>query len=320
MLMKKVLIPQDINECGKQFLKEKGYTVIIGNGFDVETVKRDVVDCDAIIARTNPYPADVIAAGKKLKIIARYGVGTDNVDIAAAEKQGVYVTITKNCNSNSVAEHTITLLLSLAKNIIRYDTGVRKGKWGLRNTMPGDELRGKVLGIIGLGAIGSEVARIAHEGFRMNILGYDAYTDTSKLPSYIKIVSSLRDIFTQADAVTLHVPSTPETHDMINKDTLKTMKKSSYLINAARGGIVNEADLYEALTNNIIAGAALDVFEAEPPSPDNKLFTLDNFITTPHNAGLTIEASDAMSLSCAQAVDDVLEGREPKYPVNNPRI
>jgi D-3-phosphoglycerate dehydrogenase len=318
--MKKVLIPQDINECGKKFLRDKGYTVIMGSGFDAGTIKKEVADCDAIIARTAPYPADVIAAGKKLRIIARYGVGTDNIDVAAAEKQGVYVTIAKNCNSISVAEHTITLLLAVAKNIPYCDTGVRKGKWELRNTLPGVELRGKVLGIIGLGAIGSEVARIAHEGFKMDIIGYDAYANTSLLPPYIKAGISFEEVIRQADAISLHIPHTPETGNLINKGVLKTMKKSAYLINCARGGLVNEDDLYEALKNKIIAGAAMDVFAKEPPSADNKLFTLDNFIASPHNAGLTTESADAMALSDARAVDDVLNGRKPQYPVNNPNL
>lgn len=318
--MKKVLIPQDINECGKKFLRDRGYTVVIGSGCDTQTIKKEIVDCDAVIARTAPYPADVIAAGKKLKIIARYGVGTDNIDLAATEKHGVYVTIAKNCNSISVAEHTITLLLAIAKNITYCDAGTRKGKWELRNTLPGVELRGKILGIIGLGAIGGEVARIAHEGFKMNIIGYDAYVNTALLPPYIKAMPSFEEVAKQADAVSLHIPHTPETDNLINKDVLKTMKKSAYLINAARGGLVNEDDLYEALKNKIIAGAAMDVFTKEPPSTDNKLFTLDNFIASPHNAGLTTESTDAMALSDAQAVDDVLSGRKPRYPVNNPGI
>jgi D-3-phosphoglycerate dehydrogenase len=318
--MKRVLIPQDINECGKKFLRDKGYEVIVGSGFDAETIKKEVVDCDAIIARTAPYPADVIAAGKKLRIIARYGVGTDNVDVAAAEKQGVYVTIAKNCNSISVAEHTITLLLAIARNIPYCDTATRKGKWEVRNTLPGVEMRSKLLGIIGLGAIGSEVARIAHEGFKMDIIGYDAYANTSLLAPYIRTVSSVEDVLKEADAVTLHIPNTPETANMINKKSFSIMKKTAYLINAARGGLVNEEELYEALKNKTIAGAAMDVFAMEPPSTDNKLFRLDNFIATPHNAGLTIESADAMALSDAQAVDDVLNGRKPKYPINNPKV
>jgi D-3-phosphoglycerate dehydrogenase len=318
--IKRVLIPQDINEYGKKFLRDKGYEVFAGSGFDAATIKKEIVDCDAVIARTAPYSADVIAAGKKLRIIARYGVGTDNIDAAAAEKQGVYVTISKNCNSISVAEHTIALLLAIAKNISYGDTSIRKGRWEFRNVLLGVELRGKVLGIIGLGAIGNEVARIAHEGFKMEIIGYDAYANTSQLASCIQTVPSVEDILKQADAITLHVPHTPETANMINKNSFRIMKKTAYLINAARGGIVNEEDLYDALKNKIITGAAMDVFALEPPSTENKLFTLDNFIATPHNAGITIESAEAMALSAAQAVDDVLNGRKPRYPINNPKV
>lgn len=314
------MIPQDINECGKKFLRDKGYEVFIGNGFDAETIKKEIVDCDAVIARTACYSADVIAAGKKLRIIARYGVGIDNIDTMAAEKQGVYVTVAKNCNSISVAEHTMALLLGIAKNVSYYDTSIRKGGWESRNVLLGVELRSKILGIIGLGAIGNEVARIAREGFKMDVIGYDAYANTSQLASYIQIVSSVDDILKQADAVTLHVPHTPGTANMINKNSFRIMKKTAYFINAARGGIVNEEDLYEALKNKIIMGAAMDVFAVEPPSMENKLFTLDNFLASPHNAGITTESAEAMALSAAQAVDDVLNGRKPQYPSNNPKV
>jgi D-3-phosphoglycerate dehydrogenase len=317
--MYKVLIPQDISECGKNFLKEKGYKVIVGNGFDAETIKREIVDCDAVIARTEHYTADVIAAGKKLKVIARYGVGTDNIDVKAAEAQGVYVTIAKNTNVQSVAEHTIALMLAIAKNLVFCDAECKKGNWEIRNKLPGTELYGKTLGIIGLGAIGTATAIKAHEGLGMEIIGYDLYTDTSKLPEYINVVSTLEEVFMKSDVVSLHVPYTSETRNMVNKDSFKMMKPTAILINCARGGIVNEDDLYDALVKKEIAGAAMDVFEQEPANPANKLFTLPNFIASPHNAGLTQEARDAMSYSVAQAVDDVLSGRKPKYPINNPK-
>ena len=153
----------------------------------------------------------------------------------------------------------------------------------------------------------------------MNIIGFDAYADPSKLPEYIKIVS-LKEVFEQADAVSLHVPSTPETRNMVNREVLKKMKTTAYVINCARGGIVNEDDLYEALLNKEIAGAAMDVFNEEPAKSDNKLFLLPNFIASPHNAGLTHEASDGMAMSCAIAIDDVLSGRKPLYPINDPNV
>lgn len=314
----KVLIPQDIREAGKNYLKERGYTVVIGSGFDAATIKREIADADAVIMRTALYTADVIAAGKKLKVMARYGVGLDNVDVAAAEKQGVYVTVAKNCNLYSVAEHAIMLMLTLARSQVYVDRESRKGAWGLRNSHSIFEMRGKTLGIVGLGAIGQQTARMAHNGLEMTIVGFDPYADASKLPAYITLVG-FEELLKTADVISLHIPYTPETRYMFNAATLKMMKPSAYLINCGRGGIVNEDDLYAALKNNTIAGAGLDVFEQEPVDLSNKLLTLDNFTISPHNAGLTVEAADAMAVSAAQAVDDVLHGREPMYPVNNPK-
>ena len=313
----KVLIPQDVNESGKSYLRSKGYEVVLGSGFDVETIKREIVDADALLARTAPYPAEVIAAGKKLKVIARYGVGTDNIDVKFAESQGVWVTITKGANAVSVAEHTITLMLACAKNIVYLDEQTRQNHFEMRNKVPGIELRGKTLGIVGLGAIGREVADIAHNGLKMEIVGYDAFLPAG-LPDYIKVVSSPEEVFKAADVISLHVPSTPETVNMVCERTIGMMKPNAIIVNCARGGIVNEADLYKALKAHRIAGAGLDVFLSEPPEEDNKLFELSNFVCSPHNAALTAEAGAAMSLSCAHAIDDVLSGRKPQFPINNP--
>lgn len=316
--MYKVLIPQDINQAGKTYLKKHGYKIVVGKNWDTETIKREIMDSHAVIARTEKYPAEVIAAGKNLKIIARYGVGTDNIDVKAAEELGVIVTITKGANKQSVAEHTIALLLACAKNLIYCDKECRKGNWNVRNSVSGVELKGKKLGLIGLGDIGLAVAKKAHFGFEMEILGYDPYLDAKDLPDYIEVVQTIDDIFTKSDFISVHVPLTSQTKHMIDKELLEKMKPTAYLINCSRGGIVNESDLYEVLKNNRIAGAAMDVFEIEPATKDNPLFTLDNFIASPHNAGLTKEAAEAVALSAAKAVHYVLSGRKPEYPINNP--
>jgi len=314
----KVLIPQDIGQAGKDFLKTKGYEVVSGSGHDAETIKREVVDCDAILARTALYPAEVIAAGKKLKIIARFGVGTDNIDVKFAEQQGVWVTIAKGANSHSVAEHTVALMLACSKNMVYIDQQTKAGNWEIRNKFPITELKGKTVGIIGLGDIGRKVAAMVHDGLQMNVIGFDAFLPGG-LPGYIEVVSSAAEIFKRSDVVTIHVPGTPETMNMVGQKELSMMKPTAYLINCARGGIVNENDLYEALQSRKITCAAMDVFLKEPPELDNKLFKLDNFIASPHNAALTNEASTAMALSAAKAVDDVLSGRNPEHPINNPR-
>lgn len=320
--MKKVLIPQDITECGKNYLRDKGYEVVVGSGFDAETIKREGADADAIIMRTAIYSGDVIRACKKCKIYARYGVGLDNVDIPAATEMGAYVTVAKNTNQVSVAEHTVAMALALSKRLEQLDIKQREnaGKnYGLRNTLPTQELKGKVVAIIGLGMIGCEVAKKLHFGFEMDVIGYDAYADPAKLPDYIQTVS-LEECFCRGDVISLHVPATPETMNMINKETLAMMKPSAILVNCARGGIVNEDDLYEALEQGKIFGAGLDVFVHEPPQNNNKLFRLSNFIGSPHNAGMTTEARDNMSMSCAHAIDDVFQGKIPQYPVNKPSM
>ena len=314
----KVLIPQDVNQEGKDYLIERGYEVVVGSGWDPETIKREVADADALLCRTAQYPADVIAAGKKLKVMARYGVGTDNIDVKAAEAQGVYVTIAKNCNVDSVAEQTIALMLACAKHIPLLNNATRAGEFAQRNKIPTKELKGKVIGIIGMGAIGMAVARKAHFGFGMDVVGYDVFADKMDLPDFVESLKSVEDVLKKSDVVSLHVPATKETANMINKESIALMKDGAILINCARGGVVNEDDLYDALVSGKLFSAGMDVFQVEPPQPDNKLFTLDKFIASPHNAGLTKEAGVAMALSAAKAIDDVLSGRKPQYPINNP--
>jgi D-3-phosphoglycerate dehydrogenase len=318
--MFKVLIPQDIDESGKEFLRKNGYEVIIGSGSDAETIKREVVDCDALVVRTAPYTKDVISAGRKLKVIARFGVGTDNIDVRAAEEQGIYVTITRDVNAVSVAEHAIALMLGCAKKLVYFDKETRNGSWDLRNMIPTVELSWKTLGIIGLGAIGLETARKAHFGFDMKIISFARNRNKKSIPDYIELVDSVDDIFRNSDVVSLHVPRTKDTENLVNKTKFALMKPSSILVNTARGGIINEDDLYDALVNFKIACAACDVFDIEPPEKENKLLTLDNFIVSPHNAGLTTEAKIKMGLSAAKSVHDVLCGRKPDHPINNPKI
>ena len=315
----KILIPQDIDDEGKNYLKNIGYDVSVGSGFDAETIKREIVDADALIARTAPYPADVIAAGRRLKIIARHGVGADNVDIKFAEDHGIWVTITKNVNMSSVAEHVMLFLLACARRLVWEDKGVKGGNWtGVRFGATSTELRGKTLGVIGLGAIGRVVCEKAHFGLEMKILGCDAYTDAATLPDYVEVTDSMDEIFKRSDAITLHVPLNTETKYLVNERSLRLMKKSAFLVNCARGGTVDEEALYEALISGEIKSAAMDVFISEPINMDNKLIGLDNFICTPHDAAMTDKALVDMALSAARACDDVLSGREPEYPINNP--
>ncbi len=313
---KMVFIPQDVSQGAKDFLSEKGYDYKIGNQIDAAYLKKEVAGCDAILARTAEFSAEVINAGDCLRVIARHGVGVDNIDLTAAEKQGVWVTNAPFSNALSVAEHTISLINALAKCIYRHGTAFMAGDFEIRNRVRGMEYSGKTLGIVGLGRIGSIVAKKAALGLDMKVLCYDPYVD--KTEGYYETTDDLSFLLESSDFVTVHVPANEETTRMFGSSEFSLMKNSAFFINCSRGVVVNEADLIDALEKEEIAGAALDVFEQEPPAKDNPLFGLNNVILTPHTAGLTNEAADRMALHAAMEIDRVLSGERPQWPVNNP--
>lgn len=309
----KVLIPQKISPEGTNYLLERGYEIETGNGITAEALAAAVVDCDAILARTELYPASVLEAGKKLKVIGRHGVGYNNIDMEAANRLGIQVTITPLANSNTVAEQTLGFILALARQLPRIDSEFRSGNWAIRDQIKGMDLEGKTLGIAGLGKIGSLVAKKA-AAFEMKLIGYDPYLDGDKFPAAVEKVGSLEEIFARSDFVSLHMPYEKK---IIGKSLFSRMKPSAYFINLSRGEIVFENELIEALQNRQLAGAALDVFETEPPDvKNNPLFSMPNVIVTPHNAALTTEATMRMALHAAQGIDEVLSGKKPTWPVN----
>lgn len=313
----KVVIPEDITDTGKDFLKEKGYKVVVGDGKkDFESLKNLLTDADALIARTASYPKKVLEAAPKLKVISRFGVGLDNIDVSYCTKKGIWLTIAPEANSNAVAEHTIGFIVDSAHKITYMNNRVKLGDWEIRNQEKGRDIIGKTLGLIGLGRIGSVVAKKAVLGLEMKVIGYDEFLPVDKYPEYVTPAISMEEVFSIADFVSIHVPATEKTRNMVNKDLLSKMKDTAVLINCARGGIVNEKDLYDALKNSVIAWAAFDVLEKEPPSIDNLLLKLDNFTITPHSGALTQETMDTMGLHAAMGVDDVLNGRIPKWPAN----
>lgn len=315
----KVVIPQDITAAGKDYLLERGYELVIGNGdTDYETLKSLIADADALLARTCKYPAEVLAAGKNLKVIGRHGIGYDNLDIPYCKEHGIPVMVTPQANGLSVAEHAVAMMLALAHSIVKADKAVKNGQWNTRNNLGSYDLKDKTLGVIGFGRIGSTVARKCIAGFDMKVLGYDAYVPAEYFPEGATKVDTIEEILKNADVITLHAPSTPETRDMINKETLAMMKPGAILINCARGDLVNEEDLYEALTNGTIYAAAVDVLHDEPPKMDNPLLQLDNFIVSPHSAALTKESMDRMGLHAAMGIHCVLSGEYEKTGVAGP--
>lgn len=314
----KVLIPQDITDAGKNYLRENGCEIIIGSASDPATIAREAVDCDAILARTAQYPKSVFAAAPKLKVVGRHGIGVDNIDVQYCTENGIFVTYAPLSNANSVAEHTLFLMLACARNAMIIDEEFRKGNFEIRNKAKGMDLEGKTLGLIGLGRIGQMVARKASLGFGMKVIAFDPYVKPENAPDGVRLADSKETVFAQSDFVSLHTPSTPETRKSVGLDQFKMMKKGAYLINASRGEVVNEAELIAALEQGIIRGAGLDVFEEEPPAPDNRLLAMRNVIPTPHNAALTQESMDRMGLHAAIGIVDVLNGRKPAWGVNSP--
>lgn len=312
-----MLIPQDITQAGKDYLKKCGYEVTVLKSFSEEEICKAVPEYDAILARTAPYTRKILQSGKKLKVIARYGAGTDNIDLAAATELGIQVCNAPIANSNSVAEHTLALILACANNLVVQDKETRKGNYESRNQIKSRQISGKVLGLIGCGHIGQLVAEKAAKGFQMKVIGFDSYLPKGKIPNNInEMKDSIDDVLAESDFVSLHVPLTKETKNMIDMSSISKMKKSAFIINCARGGIINEEDLFKALKRHVIAGACLDVFDKEPVEASNPLFSLDNIIVSPHNAALSYEAMDQMGLDAAKGIGEVLNGEKPTWPVN----
>lgn len=311
----RVLIPQPILPAGYEYLRKHGYEAVDGRGFTEEDIITDIRDCDALIVRTARITRQIFDAAPKLKILARHGAGYDGVDLAAAREHGVLVCTAGGANAISVAELTIFYMLYCSRNFKKvqnlYLQDYRQAKMGVPKT----ELEGKTLGLVGLGNIGKLVAQKAALGFDMTVLAYDPFAKGAGLPDYIRMVEDRDEIFKRSDYVSLHVPATTETVHSVSDREFGLMKPTAYLINAARGSIVDEAALYRALQEEKIAGAGLDVLEQEPIDPSNPLVAMDNVLTAPHIGGATKEASSRSSVACAQAIDDFFSGRTPKFVV-----
>lgn len=308
----KILLPQDIAQCGKDYLLERGYEIKIGDGISEEEIVRNVKDCSAIIARLGNYNRKVLEAGEHLRVIARHGAGFDNIDLCAAQEKEVWVTYDPVSNGNAVAEHTVAMLMGIAGSLAEMDYAVRVGDFEIRNRKKTLEIEGKTLGIIGYGRIGRMVAKKAGEGLGMKILVYDRYLSRGER---VKTASSVEEVLERSDFVSLHMPLTDDTRGMIGRQELKAMKPGAVLINTARGELVKEKELIEALRKGIIAGAALDVFEQEPPDIENPLLSMKQVLLSPHNAALTENAMNKMAMTAARAVDSVLSGKIPEYVV-----
>jgi len=300
-----------------EYLKQNGCEVeLIPQGKKLS--EEELVDCaarsDAMVVGIEKITVRVIQAGKKLKVIAKHGAGVDNIDMAAATEHKIVVTSAPGANSDAVADMTVGLFLALARSLPFADRSVKGGGWP---RMAGTQMNNKTLGIIGVGQIGKKVARRA-AGFDMKILVYDVIKDEEFAAQYGATYLPLEDVIQSSDFMSIHVPLTATTRNLIGAREFGLMKKGAYLVNIARGGVVDEAALYAALKENKIGGAALDVFVQEPPA-GSPLLSLDNFIATPHMGGYTLEALNDTGMTCVRNIMDVLQGRKPQY-LNNPEV
>lgn len=318
----KVLISDKLSDAGLEiFKKAKGLEVDYqpGLGKDIPKLKTAIATADAIAIRSGTaLTSDIIDSAKQLKVIGRAGIGVDNVDVGAATKKGIIVMNTPGGNTVTTAEHAIAMMCALTRQIPQATASIKGGKWEKSRFM-GSELYQKTLGVIGCGNIGKIVADRA-QGLKMRVISFDPYL-ADELASKIGVAKVEFDqLLAESDFITIHVPKTEKTANLINKQAFSKMKKGVYLINCARGGIVDEADLAEAIQKGIVAGAALDVFEKEPVDPGNPLLKLEEVICTPHLGAATEEAQENVALEVAQQIVDFLTTGTIQNALNFPSV
>ena len=318
----KVLVVQGLHEQGLQMLKNRTdieFNVLMSD--DENEILKAAKDVNGITVRTAKISSKIIEAANKLQVVSRHGVGYDSIDLVSLNNKKIPLTIAAHSNMISVAEQAMFFLLALSKNVFYYDDFTRKGDWTNRWDVKAWDLAQKNILVIGFGRIGSNFVKRAL-AFDMNVYVYDPYVEKEKVKISGAIpVDNISENLPKMDAVTLHCPKNDETSDLFTKQEFDLMKKSSFIINCARGGILNEEDLYEALKDENISGAGLDVFDVEPTPSSNPLFKLNNVILSPHIAGVTIESTVRMATETVQNVLDVLDDKiNQSVVVNNKEI
>ncbi|MGM9660627.1 MAG: hydroxyacid dehydrogenase [Faecousia sp.] len=315
--MAKVYIPQAVAEEGEAFLLQQGYEIVHGNHPTPEDFAREVADCDAVLLRTLVCSAPLLEAGKKLRIVARHGVGYDNIDTAAAEKLGIWVTNTPQALSDSVAEYTLAAILTAAKKIPQCSRALYAGDYFYKNSHKGMDLSGRTLGIVGFGRIGRALAKKAHFGLDMRILAYSRTLRQEQAPDYVT-VCDLDTLLAQSDVVTLHIPGGAANRNLFGTEAFARMKDGAVLVNVARGEVVDEKALLQALDRGKLSFAVLDVQQSEPPQAEDPLLKREDVLLTPHMASNTEECMARMALHAAWQIHKVLSGETPDWPVNHP--
>jgi D-3-phosphoglycerate dehydrogenase len=315
----KILVADSVSERAVDILREQeSWDVVFLPKKTGAKVAEEIRDADALIVRSaTKVTSGLLASAARLRVIGRAGTGVDNVDLDAATQKGVVVMNTPGGNAVSVAEHALALLLALARRIPQADALMKQGRWE-KKKLEGMEVRGKTLGLIGLGQIGSDVARLA-KAFEMRIIAYDPYVSSLLAGELDVKLVSIDDVFNSADFISLHCSATPETRHLVNARMLALAQPGVRIVNCARGDLINEADLLAGLECGLVAGAALDVFEAEPPV-DSKLVRHPNVIATPHIAGSTEEAQEIVGIRIAEQVRDFLISGVARSAVNMPAV
>lgn len=315
----KVFVADDVNTEKLTPLREAGFIIEKKLKLSVDELAEKIKDADGLIVRSETKVcSDLMDKAEKLRVIARAGVGVDNIDVKAATMRGIVVMNAPDGNTITTAEHTIALLVSLSRNVPQANALLQSGVWDKKKFV-GVELNGKTLGVVGLGRIGKHVARIA-KGYGMTILAFDPFVSAEQVKEIGIEVASLDEVFAKADFITVHTPLTDDTRGIIGKDAFKKMKKGVRLINCARGGLIDEEALLEALANETVAGAALDVFTQEPPEMDHPLLHHDKVIVTPHLGASTKEAQEGVAFTVAEQMRDYLLTGALRGAVNAPSL
>jgi D-3-phosphoglycerate dehydrogenase len=315
----KILVSDSLSKQGVELLEKAGFTVVVKSKMPKDELFKEIKDADGLIVRSGTkVTAELIEAAPKLKIVGRAGSGLDNVDTPAATKRGIVVMNTPGGNTVTTAEHTMSMICAMARRIPQATASVKAGKWE-KDKFMGVELYNKALGIVGVGQIGSHLTKMA-QGIGMRVIAYDPYLAPDRAEKMGVTMMELADLFKNADIISVHTPLTPETKGIINAKAIATMKPGVMIVNCARGGIINETDLVEALKSKKVAAAAFDVFEEEPVKADNPLLALDNFICTPHIGAQTMEAQENVAVGIAEQVVDYFTKGVARGAVNIPSI
>jgi len=315
----KVLVSDKLSDQGVKILKDAGLTVDVNTKLSPQELLQVIPNYEGLVVRSGTkVTKEVLAAAAKLKVVGRAGSGLDNVDLEEATRRGIVVMNTPGGNTITTAEHSISLMLSMVRMIPQATASTKAGKWE-KGRFTGIELYNKVLGVVGMGQIGGHVARLA-QGLLMRVIAYDPYLspETAQKAGVEKV--TLEELFRRADIITVHVPLTPETTKLINADSFKLMKEGVRIVNCARGGIVDETALYDALASGKVAGAAMDVFEKEPVDPNNPLLKSEAVVCTPHVGAATTEAQEQVAVAIAEQIADYLVRGIIRHAANLPSV